>query len=919
MTSNIAARAATVGELVKFRAGGQWSRLGLAIEQPATVFTARINDTFASLDGVVEFIYDGGVGTLADVKVGMTVFVGSGPGLYDKGICRVRQAPSVMDIYIGQTSDIQFADNDYITIVDSFSLWQRDISRVGDSVLMDYDIAFGDLDNGGIIPRIGPMTAVLKLVAGTVTFAPPDPSLSECYDGATIVSYLYDAPGAASTAAMGTTSPSWTYDTAGEYRWSCMITDSLGRETVSYRKVFVDPEPVSFNLENCGADTNGGDWSFEVTCFAGVTRADVHDRALVTLYAEREVYNGVAGSVGKMAGFENVLACGWIDGESIVYDLESGEVNFTVRGAGWWLSKLRAYPFEIQDTSAAATGWKQIQEMTVDKALAQILYWTSTATLVIDCFFTGDMTRLKILAEPGGALKDQLDAVANRIFAKVLVNSYGQLFVEVDAQIIADADRDVLPVVMDITKPDWYSPLEVERVTTPKTAMIELGAVSDYDGSTSAPIYSRAPGLSGKAYGGINSYNNYVIVDQDECNRIAGCLLATENNQYEPLEINLSANNRLLDIAPRMYCTISIAVADTTRGIVISGARLIPRRVELEWDKESFSLATVVTFEFEAIGVDGVTYTPPTLSDDNIDMSIDMSGVDFPGLDDWFPPSLPPEVDTPCLSAMGNSFTLDFSPSTITGAGPRISKAYFPCKIRASGALMPTSLYIPVHFTGDARTHFGVYAVAGGTRVLTGSFSGALWHGVTVNFAPISDLEIDGFEIEIDEELTGTVWDQTIGVDPFSSTEAYNLIGTVEYPTAKMLHFTADQPGHTPYGHNTIGVIGLDTPAPGANINVTVSYTVVYLGMPEESAAHTFDIGGPQVTETTLVSGIYGSTDTNAVKVLYDPNVGSLLFFNYNFVPNVYGRRKYEAWITIHDDERSMHMGNATLYNVCAI
>lgn len=914
MTSNVSARAATAGELVKFRAGGQWSKLGLVIQQPETVFTARINDTFASLDGVVEFIYDGGSGTLADVKVGMTIFVGTAAGLYDKGICRVRQAPSATDIYIGQTSDIQFADNDYITIVNSFSLWQRDLARAGDLVLMDYDISFGDLDNGGIIPRIGPMVAVLKLVAGTVTFAPPDPSLSAGYDGATIVSYLYDAPGAASTADMGTTAPSWTYDTAGEYRWSCTITDSLGRETVSYRWVFVDPEPVSFNLESCGADYGDGDWSFEVTCFAGVTRADVHDRALVTLYAEREVYNGVTGSVGKMAGFENVLACGWIDGESIVYDRESGEVNFTVRGAGFWLSKLRTYPLELQDTSTTATGWKEIEEMTVDKALAHILYWRSTAALVMDCFFTGDTTRIKIFAEPGGALKDQLDAIANKIFAKPLVNSYGQLFVEVDAQIIADAARDALPVVMDITKPDWISPLEVERVTTPKTAMVELGAVSDYDGTTSAPIYSRAPGLSGKAHGQINSYSNYVIVDQDECNRIAGCLLAVENNEYEPLEMNLSANNRLLDIAPRMYCTVSIAEADTTRGIVISGARLIPRKVELEWDKESFSLATVVTFEFEAIGVDGVEYNPPTVTDDNVDMSIDMDGVDFPGMDDWFPPTSPPEVITPCSSFVHNSFTLTWSPNVITGAGPLISKAYFPCVLRATGSY----IIIPVVFYADAAAHFAVYGVKDGARVITGTLT--VGRPTVVNFTPASNLEVDGFEIEIDELLTGTIWDQAAGVDPFSGTEAYNLLVTGDYPTAKQLHFKVNQPTHTPYTHQMVSTIVLDTPAVG-DVSARLTYSITFLDNPEDTTSPSFTVTGVDVTASSISVAEYGGSDIGAANVLYEGSVGSGIFFTFEFTPNVYGVRAYEIWITIHDTatDRAIHLSNSTLYDVCAI
>ncbi|MFK5283426.1 hypothetical protein ACI3PL_28020, partial [Lacticaseibacillus paracasei] len=76
------------------------------------------------------------------------------------------------------------------------------------------------------------------------------------------------------------------------------------------------------------------------------------------------------------------------------------------------------------DTAGAPANWKQINEMTVDKALAHILYWTSTAPQIMDCFFTGDVNRVKVLAQPGGSLLNQLNAIAaNTLFAKPLVNS----------------------------------------------------------------------------------------------------------------------------------------------------------------------------------------------------------------------------------------------------------------------------------------------------------------------------------------------------------------------------------------------------------------------------------------------------------------------------------------------------------------
>ena len=67
MSSNFAARAATSPELTKFRGDGQACKLHLAIQHPATVYSARINQTFTTLDAVAELTYDGGTGTLANV------------------------------------------------------------------------------------------------------------------------------------------------------------------------------------------------------------------------------------------------------------------------------------------------------------------------------------------------------------------------------------------------------------------------------------------------------------------------------------------------------------------------------------------------------------------------------------------------------------------------------------------------------------------------------------------------------------------------------------------------------------------------------------------------------------------------------------------------------------------------------------
>ena len=131
MGNNIAARAVTAGELISLRSPGQSSKRFIAIQTPNVIYSARINQTFSSLDSVAELIYDGGSGTLADVLEGMTLYIGISPGAKDKGIVRIRKVPTATVFYIAETSDVQFAENDYLTVVNLMPPYPRDIRIPG--------------------------------------------------------------------------------------------------------------------------------------------------------------------------------------------------------------------------------------------------------------------------------------------------------------------------------------------------------------------------------------------------------------------------------------------------------------------------------------------------------------------------------------------------------------------------------------------------------------------------------------------------------------------------------------------------------------------------------------------------------------------------------------------------------------------
>ncbi len=903
--ANSPVRAYTSPELTKIR-GDQAASIGLAIEHPATIYTARVNQDFTTTgyDNVSQITYDGGSGTLANVKEGMTVFIGSAAGLYDRMITRVRKDPTATVLYIGLSSSY-LANDDYITIVDSFGLWARDISS-GGVVMMDYDIVFGDITRGGIIPCLGPMTTVINQTTGTITFTPPNPSLSAAYEeGVTLSSYTFSAPGASTTSNMtSATTASWTYPLTAnqEYRWSCAIVDSLGRTTTAYRRVFVNPTEIPFTLESCGGNVDDGDWSFEITNYADVSA--IHPRAMVTLYAN-DYYGGILGSIGKITGYENILACGWIDGESIEQDSQKGTVSFVVRGAAQWMDKLRSFPLELTDTNAAETTWNTIQSMTVDRALARLLYWTSTAPVVMDVFLTGLTDRMKILPASSSSLLSQVNSMAEVVFAKALVNSYGQMFINIDPQILDSTDRAALTTVMDITSADYEAPLNIERNLQGKTAMVELGA-GIYDGNNSFAVFSRAPGNTPVSFGDISSFDNYFVSTQAECNRIAGALLASDNNPYEPLDINFPANIRLLDIAPAMYCTITTSSASNPRGIALTAQKLIPRSVSYSFDNGILRISA--SFELATSPTDGIDYFPPTVEDNNLDSDFDLNGLDFPGLDDWFPPFDPSPVVAPCAGDISNSFSLAWSPITLNGeVGPYISKAYFPCWIRAVGGTLTTRITLSAFYGGDAASNFSIFAIKDGSRVLTGTLAP---YGVGQNtylsatFSPLSDLQVDGFEIELDastpsgaviDNVTtdngGTVNDLTISASGKSATYSIS-VGNLPYNQRDHITFVDVAGRLINIAYTLTGVVTL-TATPDANQN-----TRFYQQSGESGLNGTYTI--------YLTSTFYGG-------------VGGQTWLEHVYSPNIYGQREHSVILTIDDGTavRLIRLGISTLSNVC--
>ena len=765
MGNNIAARAVTAGELISLRSPGQSSKRFIAIQTPNVIYSARINQTFSSLDSAAELIYDGGSGTLADVLEGMTLYIGTSSGAKDKGIVRIRKVPTATVFYIAETSDVQFAENDYLTVVNLMPPYPRDIRIPGGIPHVDFDLLFGTVRTNLPMPILGPIASVIELeidASGNYVpyvFTPPLPTNSFSPYGATISSYLFACPDAASTADLTTTTPTFTIDAPGIYMWSCQVTDSNGNSQTGYRWIFADPASPIFNADDPEGDFSSGQFSFNVEAYENTTIGEVAERAMVVMY-EKSYYDQTEETLGPIAGYENIKCVGWIEDESIDRDPETGVVRFTVQGPAFWLQQIRAFPFGVADTSSAPTTWTEVEGLTVDKALARLLTWYSTASKIMDCNLTDNTNRVQSVIAAGTNLWEQINSIANTyLFANAICNQYGQMYIEIDSQYLPSATRDALPVVMDIQYSDLVrGSLNFERNTISKKSQIELGGLGPYDGTIANPYFSRAPGTAPKTYGGMEVPNAYIFDDQADCNFKAGCMLAVANNDYLSISFTLAHNNPFISIAPLQYITFTVAAGDTPRGIALTAARLIPRSVSQKRNKESGEVQTVVSCEIdtEYNGViDGITYYPPQPPQDNLMPGFgDIGFDDFPPLDVAFPPLVPPPLDLGDGSDVDNGpYTIYWNKGSLNGADAaaedRTAEAYFPCIIRPdsfanqSSLITRFSVYDPATW-GDVT----LTAIRNGADVLSIPYTGGVISGV-------SAVEIDGFRLVLDYGIFG--------------------------------------------------------------------------------------------------------------------------------------------------------------------
>ena len=598
----------TAPQKVLLRSEKKFSQLYLAIPNPAVIFARRVNEpTVAANDMRASITYDnpdGGAGVFGSVLPGQMLHIGSIAGGYDRGQARIRAAATASVLAIGEQSECDVHDNDFLTVIDDFAPWQRHVKITAAGVVkMDYDVAYTNQHTVcDPVPVMG-ADAVLwyqgTLGGGnsiTVTFDDADSWAL----GSTIASRVWSRLPTAGSAISSTTAsaPTFTFTAPGTFRIKNTMTSTAGAVFAGYRKVVVYDNTslpmTDFRLDGCGGDWDSGGWSFRVTLFANFDISQIRDRAQVFLCA-RDWYGGVEGSVSTDTGRGNILAAGWIIGESITSDPEQSTVSFEVATANRWLSNMPAFPIGLEYNATAS--WTGMTSLTVDRAVWHLLHWQSTIDAITD-FRKSDDTRLAAeLTATAGNLWGQITELAETsILARPCCNHLGKLWVEIPTNLLPTGSRSTIPTVMTLTTADYLKTITFERRSTPLVSQVDSSGVAvDSTGNGSA-LFSLSNGHVPKRWGAPQRRDRLLLSTQSQSNILAGLILGSENNTYV-FNIPLSANNRVFDICPNQYAPLNT----TFRGITFNG-NVLPRSVDYSHNPTTGVLSVELSVIAETTG-----------------------------------------------------------------------------------------------------------------------------------------------------------------------------------------------------------------------------------------------------------------------------------------------------------------------------
>lgn len=654
----------TSGELTLLRTQPQRTKLSLSIYQPPTVYTARVTGSAAKNDRVINY-YDPS-GDLNDLRAGMTVYVGSTPGARDKGSIYLFHWEAD-NITVGENSHINWANGDYLTIVNFFQIWPLYPRYVQDeeniTVYKAFDVEYTNQNEIlGQIVCMGPHHAgyldggqhrVYWSAVGTENMLGESMTYEWSFEGGTPTGSSVQTPGYV------------TWDTPGHYTVQLTVTSDSGAQQRSYRHVSIydrQEQGTSWPINQwemqdfSGSRTEGG-YTMRVTVHESLE--DVVDGALVVVFAD-DWYGDTIQSIGGNApGRQRIVFVGYIMDGTIEYNYQRGTVTFDIGSPSEVMKIGEAFSVSVQDSenpvadaanpNKGGSPWFYVVNLSVKVALHHYLKWHTTVNLCNDVQYISADKLIQYFDADRSSIWDALNSLMmSTVIGASVCDRQGKLFFEIDAQ-ATESPESVFTENMLLDRMDRIGSPSINERKTEDLSYIEVGGVV-YDGNESVAVLASAPGTT-PAYRGSNERINGLAADsQEDLNQIAGNMFAWRNSRYPEVSIDLAGNYRNFDIVPQEIVRLTVDPNETPSNVEWEGKAFIPASMFWDYNGRQQSFRGHIVLNEMTDGFDADSVSIP---------------VEPPGSDPEAPPfDVPPPVIIPSIG--GRYVTLNY---VIDGGG----------------------------------------------------------------------------------------------------------------------------------------------------------------------------------------------------------------------------------------------------------
>lgn len=663
----------------------------LFLLDPAIVFSARINLASATYP-IDSLPYDGVVdGDYTDVRVGMTVLIGSTLYGDDLGRTRVRAAPDSDTLPIGRSSrgtrdgEITATDNAYITVLDDFRVWAKIPYITSDGTInKDSDLAYSDQTSEpppvantgpGFAATIDPITELITVAFdGSASFATAA--------GATITGYAWDLKDYDTVTAGALDEDSVTATFPAGFRWIALtVTDSNGKTHTAWAPIYArDPADDGqvggciphFHIESHRITPQGQEIAFRIR--HDIDTSDYPDGTLAMFWY---------GEPANASDRSHMQFIGWHQTDPA--ELESSrtatlmDTTLNCVDVAGRLDTLPGFP-QILEADDTPSNWTQMADPTINRYLHYLLLWHSTALEVADWSWAedGDDYVFLVLGSDGESLWNQIDRRAKGIVPDHLItcNRRGQLATLPDPMLLDTGDRPA--TVQASIAANHYQDLRYTHNRPPRIHWLRASAILADEDEVSA-IFTQAPGTAPGQGERAQDHGEQLALSQTDLNAVTGHRYARINAPQGLFSLTLLGSDDLsLDPAALEWVELTIA-SPAQRGLSFTDERGLVQSMAIRWASERGGLVRTISLEWEReiSGDPALTVVPPEAEpvDDG---------------DNWTPP--PVVIETPIENPISSG-------QNVVGMIDKLGQIFLTANFQSSPPTWADNLAVATNFT----------------------------------------------------------------------------------------------------------------------------------------------------------------------------------------------------------------------------